>query len=189
MNHFCSWLEPSVTLEQSSCLIAMSFVVKYMAPLSVNHPCPTKSKASLIWDLPARWSRARRTQAAVRFGQVEWTGFPKKKKYCSGLVPVRTLCPALSNATSKSGFSATKTHWNGDLETIVLETAELTLEHRCAFHSGIRAMQKLARRPNESTAMQTAGWHWDRRAHLLQDCTHIRCFWTSLHVARKTTLN
>lgn len=54
----------------------------------------------------ARWIRARRAHdaALLWIGGVN-PGFPKKKKYCSGLVPVRTRSPALSTATSKSGFS------------------------------------------------------------------------------------
>lgn len=49
-------------------------------------------------DFPARWIHACRAQDAGFYGQVMGTQ-ASQKKYCSGLVPVRTLSPALSTAT------------------------------------------------------------------------------------------
>lgn len=84
-----------------------------MPPLSLNRPhlCPPKPTTWLVhWscsnDFPGQVnscpSRARCSAFMDRWCEPR---LPKKKKYCSGLVPVRTRSPALSTATSKSGFS------------------------------------------------------------------------------------
>lgn len=106
------------------------------------------------------------------------TGFPKKekkKKYCSGLVPLRTLSPARPSATLSSGILSTNnTRYQSDWRMITVRSefrpssgVVLCKEVESLNAHGAETCVPAERR--QSTAMQTAERGGDRRAHLLRD--------------------
>lgn len=79
----------------------------------LTHPCRLYCAKELLEINPAH-------DAALDTGG---NGIPKKKKkkkYCNGLVPVRTFCPPLTNATSITADFSNNMHLMGDLERVTL---------------------------------------------------------------------
>ncbi len=142
-------------------------------PNYTHHDCCIDLAASN--DFPARWIHARRVQDARFYGQVMGTQASQKKKYCSGLVPVRTLSPALSTVTLKmcsADFHQqqhTPSKRCGDYYKKQQNRPSSSIVLCKEVESWTHTVQKLACWLRESTAMQTVQCDGDRRAHLPQD--------------------